>query len=162
MADYRTKRQKLEAMASQSDSPAEAEVARAKLRAMDADQPVGKKTKRPHSYDTSGFNRVFTDMGRNTYFGQTFDDWWAREQSMAQKYLFVGGPWHGQWHHVEPGQTTVEVFEQPVPVYSYNASAGTSVDDVPIYMYADDRPPAQGYYDLEKRLGAAAYFVWRG
>jgi hypothetical protein len=66
MPDYRTKRQKLEAMARQTASPREAEVARLKLAAMDGDQVRSSHPAWHPAWPTSGTSASLTpeDLAR--------------------------------------------------------------------------------------------------
>jgi hypothetical protein len=97
MADYRTKRQKLEAMAAQSVSPQEAEVARRKLAELPEnglDQPVGRKTgprarwmgisPLPAWWFTASNSSHTPDddppRGPADWVGVKFEEWWEQEK----------------------------------------------------------------------------------
>lgn len=121
MADYRTRREKLEAMANQTDSPHEAAVAREKLQKMGADTkpPPNKKTAPPRgstSYEYMNVDdllRRYRDLrqARYGFNGQYYGAFYQQPADMLQ-YMFMGGPWHGETRTVRKTDQTVNA-----PVY---------------------------------------------
>lgn len=171
MADYRSKRQKLEAMAAQTDSPHEAAVAREKLNKMagSAKPPPNKKTS-PNffskemfedaaeraAYSTNDewlrrYREELDRLRRRPYYGSAAGrpGWWRQEPDLRQSILCVGGPWHGEYKKVDPGEPTVRA---PKPLQR-TGGGGTPLDF---------EIGGSGTYRRFKSTDAMEYLLWEG
>lgn len=177
MPDYRTRRQKLEAMAAQAESPHEASVAREKLKKMgvDPDEPMGRKTRpKPdygQTYDYEDLKKTMDEFLKTWEFKYTTPktDWSNFYRNMYGQFdyksprhdprrdegksdnevRFVGGPSDGQVH-ADPRTAEWRVLGPS----DFKTFWKAELDDIPL--------PKDGAYSREVDGEGKPFYLWRG